>query len=106
MKYYILNDDHSISETSDRIEFEKQFPKIVKQETIDGYFISTVFLGIDHDWNNAYNDGGKPLLFETMIFNRTTNQNNYLDDYCERSRSYDQALENHKIAIDWVKGKK
>lgn len=29
------------------------------------YWISTVFLGLDHSWN-----GGPPLIFETMVFHR------------------------------------
>lgn len=39
--------------------------RIVKQETLaNGYEISTVFLGIDHN----FMDTGDPLLFETMVF--------------------------------------
>jgi hypothetical protein len=36
----------------------------VKQETLqNGYFVSTVFLGLDHNFS-----GGPPLIFETMVF--------------------------------------
>jgi hypothetical protein len=35
----------------------------VRQDTIEGWFISTVFLGTDHGFG-----GGPPLIFETMIF--------------------------------------
>lgn len=37
--------------------------KIVKQETVEGAFISTVFLAIDHSFGR-----GPPMLFETMVF--------------------------------------
>lgn len=30
----------------------------------DGITVSTVFLGLDHNWE----PGGKPILFETMVF--------------------------------------
>lgn len=37
---------------------------IIKQETLpNGYWISTVFLGLDHNFGK-----GLPLLFETMVF--------------------------------------
>jgi len=39
--------------------------KIVKQETLpNGVWVSTVWLGLDHQ----YEDGGVPLIFETMVF--------------------------------------
>lgn len=38
--------------------------RVVKQQTLkSGMWISTVFLGLDHNFG-----GGKPLLFETMVF--------------------------------------
>lgn len=38
--------------------------KIVKQETLpNGYWVSTVWLGLDHRWGK-----GQPLIFETMVF--------------------------------------
>jgi hypothetical protein len=37
---------------------------IVRQEQIGGSFLSTAFLGFDHN----YRDTGPPLLFETMRF--------------------------------------
>lgn len=36
---------------------------IVKQQYIAGFFLSTVFLGVNHNWGS-----GPPLLFETMLF--------------------------------------
>lgn len=32
-------------------------------DTIEGFRVSTIFLGLDHNWGN-----GDPLLWETMIF--------------------------------------
>lgn len=38
--------------------------RIVKQERIGKYRVSTVFLGLDHNWNPK----GPPILWETMVF--------------------------------------
>lgn len=35
----------------------------VGDDTLNGWRVSTVFLGLDHQWGD-----GPPLLFETMIF--------------------------------------
>jgi hypothetical protein len=60
---------------------------------IDDKHISTVFLGLDHNYF-----GGKPLLFETMIFDAEGS-----DIYCERYSTWIEAEEGHKKAIQWVK---
>jgi len=39
--------------------------KIVKQEYIGDYWISTVWLGLDHSFGH-----GAPLIFETMVFSK------------------------------------
>lgn len=37
--------------------------RIIEQTTVEGLWVSTVFLGLDHNWGE-----GEPLLFETMVF--------------------------------------
>ena len=37
--------------------------RIVKQENVCGFWVSTVFLGLDHQHGD-----GPPILFETMVF--------------------------------------
>ena len=65
---YIL-EGRKVRETDDLIEWAKAFEnnnRIIKQtELPNGKYISTVFLGIDHNFG-----GGTPLLFETMVFPR------------------------------------
>jgi len=56
--------------------------------------VSTVFLGIDHNFGE-----GEPLLFETMIFGGEHNE------YQERYSTYDEALKGHKKAVKLVKWK-
>lgn len=75
---------------------ENRKSKIVSQETIGHYFVSTVFLGLDH----RYNDG-PPLLFETMIFDdREKTKIGTSGDigYQERCSTWEQALEMHERA--------
>lgn len=67
------------------------YKRVVAQDYIGNYEVSTIFLGIDHNfWDN-----NKPLLFETMIFPEC--------DYCERCATWDEALEQHKRAIESLK---
>ena len=62
---YILDGKEAVK-CNDTIKWAQWFRKAdrsVADTEKDGVRISTVFLGIDHSF-----DGGKPLLFETMIF--------------------------------------
>lgn len=61
--------------------------RIVQREEYKGFFVSTVFLGIDHRF-----DEGKPLLFETMVFNKLR------DLYCNRTSTWLEALNIHNNA--------
>ncbi len=49
--------------------------------------VSTVFLGLDHGFNN-----GKPIVFETMIFGGKH------DQYQKKYSSYKEAVQGHLIA--------
>lgn len=66
--------------------------KLFKTE-INGVRISTVFLGIDHNWSGI----GQPILFETMIFKGSS-----CEDYMERYCTYDQAHAGHILACAMV----
>ena len=61
--------------------------------------VSTVFLGMDHNWGE-----GPPLLFKTMIFGGKN------DEYQERYSTWEEAEEGHKKACKLAgiktKGKK
>ena len=70
--------------------------RIVKQEQQGDYFISTVFLGLDHNLEQ-----GDPILFETMIFHHPKGEaTNYEDLYVDRYTTYQESLEGHQKAID------
>src|SRR5258708_26973452 len=63
---YILDANHQLVAVS-LMEwaqwFERDSHRRVAEDTIDGYYVSTVFLGLDHSFS-----GTLPLVFETMIF--------------------------------------
>lgn len=65
--------------------------KIARDE-IGDITVSTVFLGIDHGF-----EGGKPLLFETMVFGGQA------DEIQERYCTYEEAERGHKEILEFVK---
>jgi hypothetical protein len=56
--------------------------------------VSTVFLGIDHQWGN-----GPPMLFETMVFA----DGSEMDLECERYATWDEAMAGHLAMVERVK---
>jgi len=79
----------TIDEWSEK--FQKRDTTIAK-DTVDGYLISTVWLGLDHN-----HFGSPPLIFETMIF---CDDGNFKDVYMERYSTMEEALKGHKYAVD------
>jgi hypothetical protein len=71
----------------------KKNERHVANETIDGVHISTVFLGIDHN----FSENGPPLLFETMIFGGQE------DQFQRRYATWAEAEAGHKEAVELVK---
>ena len=80
--------------------FEETKDRIIQQDTIKtatgDVLVSTVFLGIDY----SFLRGGKPVLFETMIFESNIKA---LHEYQERYRTREQAIKGHSRAVSLVK---
>jgi len=74
--------------------------RIVRQEDVGPYWVSTVFLGLDHNWLEV----GPPRLFETLVF-RTEGKNREVveDAPFERSPTWEMALERHAEAVVWAR---
>lgn len=74
--------------------------RIVKQQTLkNGRFVSTIFLGTDHNFG-----AGKPLLFETMVF-ALKGDGEELD--MDRYSTWEEAEKGHKLMVEkWKKLKK
>jgi hypothetical protein len=72
--------------------------KIIKQEDVGPFWVSTVFLGLDH----RFGDDGPPVLFETMVFGRNADGSvNYSEVHSERCCTYEEAEEMHQRACEW-----
>lgn len=69
--------------------FEKGTERIVAQTKHDDVRVSTVFLGLDHQWGD-----GPPMIFETMIFGGEH------DQWQDRCSTWDQALVMHCKACE------
>lgn len=65
--------------------------RIVKKDDIGKVKVSTIFLGLDHNYGI-----GTPILWETMIFGGKH------DQYQKRYSSLEDAQHGHKYAIDLV----
>lgn len=67
-RLYILRPDGIILPAASVHEFAVWIEDInnrrIKHDDIDGVNVSTIFLGIDHNWRGK----GPPVLFETMMF--------------------------------------
>lgn len=79
---------------------ENNDERIVRQEDIGPYWVSTVFLGLDHD----FSEQGPPLLFETMVFTTEDgHRTSVRDGYFNRTSTWELALEQHEEAVAWAK---
>ena len=120
LEWFILNPDHTVTKTGNFEEYAKLMAdrdlKIVAQTVGAGdRFVSTVFLGIDHQWM----DGGRPLIFETMIFEKgwltkkrppinwkrlkprkqRPNERTDIHDWQDRYSTWDEAVIGHAHAL-------
>ena len=95
-EYYLLKDKEV------RAVDEDEYHAATKEERsgrlfidkIEGYFISTIFLGQNYDFLGI----GSPLVFETMVF-KGENFNKSKIEGNERYSTYEQAEEGHKQTV-------
>lgn len=96
-KYAILKDKKAVP-AKDVYEwglaFDDTESRRVASTTISTMHVSTVFLGINHNFDPS----GPPFWFETMVFGGK------YDDYTERYETWDAAEAGHKKIVDMVKG--
>lgn len=68
----------------------------VAEDTVDGYWVSTVWLGMNH----RYGDG-PPLIFETMVFAAPDGEvTNWGDLYADRYSTEAEALAGHTSVVE------
>lgn len=96
---YILGPNHEAIACDDVLEWARWFEniqaRIVAHDTVGHYFVSTVFLGLDHNWGE-----GPPILWETMIFDQGPGVEAFHDEYCCRYTSHDEAVAGHAVALE------
>jgi hypothetical protein len=92
--HYILNGHEPVA--ADLMTWAQWFEKADRRvafNKIGDTDVSTVFLGIDHNFYGR----GAPLLFETMVFGGP------LDQECQRYSTWDQAEAGHMAMVERVK---
>ena len=68
----------------------------VASTKIGSFWISTVWLGLDHNWD----PDGPPAIFETMIFDQSDRP--FHDLECRRYSTEEQALLGHDNMVAYV----
>lgn len=101
IKHYIWKPGEPIKRvpitSPEAIDFLKTNDRTVAKDVVDDHLVSTVFLMTDHSYN-----GGPPVLFETMIFNRG-DQPSDLDEWQDRYCTEEEARKGHAAAVAMVK---
>lgn len=72
-------------------EWMETADRIVAKEVIGNKRVSTVFLGLNHNYGE-----GPPLLFEAMIFP----MDSYADEYCDHCSTWEEAEAMHEKACE------
>ncbi len=72
--------------------------KNVQQDHVGPYFVSTIFLGLDH----SFLTGGPPLLFETMVFRNDDLKGLGDSQDCRRCCTWEEAETQHREALEEV----
>jgi hypothetical protein len=84
MRYFDL-EGNEIQEEHFLALYQNKSMRLLRQTRIPDGFISTVWLGIDHNWIPS----GRPLIFETMVFGGP------MDHYSRRYSTITEALAGH-----------
>jgi hypothetical protein len=95
---YIL--DGKVPKPVDLITWARWFEtaeRQVSRDEICGHLVSTVFLGVDHN----FTADGPPILFETMVFPSTTSL--AAEEWCERACTWDEAEAAHQRGCDFAR---
>ena len=93
MKKFIL-EGHDPIPCNDLLEWGRWFEtadRRVAETTIGDYWVSTVFLGLDHSFGGAV-----PLLFETMVFKKGSS----IDLDGKRYTFWDEAEAGHNTLVE------
>lgn len=94
--YYDM-DGNEISQLEWGQSYRHPERRIVKQDHIGPYFVSTVLLGIDH----GFDPRKPPVIFETMIFHDPKGTSSLGEEvFMDRYTNKDAALAGHDQALE------
>lgn len=97
----IPGDDIERAREWSRLKEDQSYSRIGSTR-VGQWWVSTVWLGLDH----SFGDNDNPVIFETMIFNQSEEKVEedlaYLEEYCERYCTEEEAIEGHQRAVDSV----
>lgn len=102
VRYFVLR-DREVVPTEDHEEWAQMWEKgddvrrVAKDELRvgeDDVLVSTVFLGLDHNWSGQ----GPPIVFETMVFGGDRDQEML------RYATWDEADSGHRRIVDELRG--
>jgi hypothetical protein len=96
MRYYKLNDKKEVIPCSEEEGIQTWgLDRRVALTEDENYQISTVFLPVDHSFEESF-----VLVFETMVFPI----NSYSEEECERYSTWDEAIAGHeRLCKKWLK---
>ena len=91
MNHWITNESGEPQRMNDPIAWARWYAsadRIIAKTSTQNGDVSTMFLGIDHQWGD-----GLPLLYETMIFGGPE------DGYQDRYTTRNEAVAGHAVAV-------
>lgn len=93
--WYVLDEQNNVVGPVDLMEaakFHKDMDRrrVGRTTVYDGCDVSTVFLGLDHNWTNQ----GAPIVFETMVFGGPFDQEQ------ERYSTWAEAEAGHRLWVE------
>lgn len=101
---YMLHEDGTIESTDDLMKWahwmeNNQGLKRIKTTQLPGHLVSTVFLGIDHNYGS-----GPPILFETMNFTKDGWDQPIGKEYQLRAATKAESVKNHWYVVCMLMG--
>ena len=80
-------------------EWMETADRTVSKTTIDNILVSTIFLGLDHNFQGA---GRPPILYETMVFVDGKDDND-ISELQQRWLTWGQAKRGHEDIVEMIK---
>ena len=112
-KYYVLDDKGEVEMVDDMFTWARWFKtssekRRIARSDINGFSVSTVFLGLDHNFCFDPEDK-EPILFETMVFDDREGKSGYdynEGEYTQRYHTREEAEKGHEEVVNKIKNLK